>query len=205
MPIRPIKPQASRSSGSRTDAPRAEIPSPPPRRRPSPSGTTPAPEIAPDVAAEPHRSLQRAPATAKSRKRRPTREKRQPTGDYERGYCRPPVEHQFKGKPGPGRPKGSLSHDAIVRRHYDQKRKIKVYGEEKLVPVRELIVMTHVKQALEGKLNPLKEAMAESARLYPHPQTTQAESDATSLSAAEQELIDALIAGYLAGPQGDVP
>ena len=201
MPFHPINLQASDSSSPRTDARPAEIHSPPPRRRPSPPGATPAAGIAPG---EPGQQ-QHAPATTKSHKRRPAREKRQPTGDYERGYCRPPVEHQFKGKPGPGRPKGSLSHDTIVRRHYDQKRKIKVDGKEELVPVRELFVMTRVKHALEGKLAPLKEALAESARLYPDPQIAPAANDPTELSAAEQEMINALVADYLTRPNGDAP
>ena len=95
--------------------------------------------------------------------------KSQPTGDYSVGWCRPPEQTQFrKGcKPGPGRPKGSLSHDTLLKRQLDQKQLVRINGREKNLSLRELIVTRAVMAAVEGKdRDARKYVLAESARLY---------------------------------------
>ena len=154
-------------SDDRTNSHGSQL-NPPPRRRPSPPGEIAAAGAAPGAPAE------------------SARDKQKPTGDYMVGYARPPIEHQFSGKPGPGRPKGSLSHDTIVRRNLAQTRKVKIDGKVKTMPMREYLVMTQIKLAAEGKLAALKEILAESARLYPPLQVAQAGNATTELSAAEQ-------------------
>lgn len=91
-----------------------------------------------------------------------------PTG--ERGFAAPPVEHQFKtgGKPGPGRPKGSVSQDALVKNELEQKRPVRIGGRERLVPLRHLIVMATIKDAIEGKSARARAwALQTMERLYP--------------------------------------
>lgn len=117
-----------------------------------------------------------------------------PTGDGP-GFANPPKEHRFNGKPGPGRPKGALSHDTIVRKHLELKRKVRIDGQEKSVSVRELLVMTAHKQALEGKIKALTEAMAESARLYPDLQSANSLGNSPILSAADRQLLDEHLSG----------
>ncbi len=144
---------------------RASVICPPPRRRPSPSPA--AASLVDGVSGEPVEQIREDRPTAPLRRRRSKHEKRKPTGDYPVGYARPPVEYQFKGKPGPGRPSGSLSHDTILRRNLAQSRKVKIDGKVKAMPMREYLIMTQIKLAAEGKLPALKGLLAESARLYP--------------------------------------
>jgi hypothetical protein len=95
--------------------------------------------------------------------------KRQATGDYPIGYCRPPERTQFKkgGKPGPGRPKGSLSHDTILKRQLEQKQRVRINGRERNLSFRELILTKAVMAAVDGKdRDARKYVLAESARLY---------------------------------------
>ncbi len=123
----------------------------------------------------------------------------QPTSDYLSGFAKPPVEHQFKpgGKGGPGRPKGSVSHDALMQKHLKQKREVSVGGRRQKLSTRELLVMSTVKAALEGKDKHARTyALASSERLYPsregndHAAATPAisASDALSLAEYEQEM-----------------
>lgn len=91
-----------------------------------------------------------------------------PTGSGP-GWCNPPVGSQFKkgGKGGPGRPKGSISHDRLMRKHLAQKRTVRVDGKETKIAAHELVVMTTVKAAAEGKdRDARKFVLAESARLF---------------------------------------
>lgn len=139
------------------------------------------------------------PATAKRPSKKPNklaiREKREPTGDYEVGWCRPPVEHRFKGKPGPGRPKGSVSQDTLLRKHLNQKRKIRVDGKERLVPMRELLVMTATKKAIEGDKE-LGAMLAESLRLFPDQQASRASgSGLSALTQADKQLLSEFFSG----------
>ena len=121
----------------------------------------------------------------------------QPTAGYPNGFARTSEENRFKPgcKPGPGRPKGSLSHDTMMKQALEKKRPIRIDGKERNVSTRELIILTTVKDAVEGKdRNARKHALAEMQRLYPAdntPHSTAAElnaSDALSLAEFEAEL-----------------
>ena len=96
----------------------------------------------------------------------------QATGDYDVGYCRPPEATRFKkgGKPGPGRPKGSVSHDTMVRRALDAKQTIRIDGKEKKLSRRELVVTRSILDAVAGKDRDARNyVLKESARLYGAP------------------------------------
>lgn len=172
-----------KSGGSRQQAPSPDASSatrsrlnPPPRRRPSPAAAAPAATVpAEGEVGEPVEQAREDRPPAPPRKQRSKREKHKPTGDYTVGYARPPVEHQFKGKAGPGRPRGSFSQDTILRRNLAQSRKVKIDGKVRTMPMREYLVMTQIKLAAEGKLAALKGLLAESARLYPEPADAQSE------------------------------
>ncbi len=123
----------------------------------------------------------------------------QPTSDYLSGFAKPPVEHQFKpgGKAGPGRPKGSVSHDALMQKHLKQKREVSVGGRRQKLSTRELLVMSTVKAALEGKDKHARTyALASSERLYPSREVSDnaaatpaiSASDALSLAEFEEEI-----------------
>ena len=124
-----------------------------------------------------------------------------PTGEGV-GFASPPKEHRFNGKPGPGRPKASLSHDAMVRKHLERKRKVRIDGKEKSVSLRELLIMTAHKQALEGKIKALTETLADSARLYPDLQSSSRNGGPPTLSAADRQLLDEHLSGL---GLGEVP
>ena len=125
-----------------------------------------------------------------------------PTGDYEVGFGRPPVAHQFNGKPGPGRPRQKVSHDHILRRHLEQKRKVRIDGQDKTMSVLELVIATTIKGALQGKDKPLRELRLEIARLFP--ETVRAETgDAARTSASAAQILDHFFSdlGALPRPQ----
>lgn len=91
-----------------------------------------------------------------------------PTGDGV-GWCNPPEATRFEkgGKGGPGRPKGSVSHDTMLKKHLSQKRSVRVDGKEKKIAIRELVLMTTVKAAAEGKdRDARKYILQELARIY---------------------------------------
>lgn len=131
------------------------------------------------------------------------RGKYQPTSDYPEGFARPPERHQFKPgcAPGPGRPRGSVSHDTLIAKHLNEKREISIRGERKKLATRELVVMSTVKSALEGKDKHARAyILAQHERLFParessadaaNPATLSA-SDELSLAEYEQELRERL-------------
>lgn len=162
MPIVAKKPQPAPQH-------RADIPSPPPRRRivPQPQESTPAaPEPAPQHCAVP-------PATKPARKRghaqKDERGKYLPTGNYPNGFCRPPIKNQFDGtKPGPGRPPGSRSQASVEREELLKKRMITENGERIKVSTRELATKLKVKNALEKQnRHELSEVLEMARRHFP--------------------------------------
>ena len=123
----------------------------------------------------------------KPKKAKPTkkanRPKKQPTGDYENGYCRPPIEHQFDGsRPGPGRPPGSVAQDTIARKHLDWRRTDNVVGNAINVSNRELIYMQVVNAALGGKdRKAMSLALIDAHRLFPEQRLTETEGSTASI------------------------
>ena len=122
----------------------------------------------------------------------------QPTGEYEVGFGRPPADHRFKkgGAGGPGRPKGSRSHDSILREALSEKRPVRIDGQERNLPLRKLVVLKTVKDAAEGTdRHARKYVLDESARLFPEAEIARAtkpsdlnDSDALSLAEFEAEI-----------------
>ena len=127
-----------------------------------------------------------------------------PTGDYEVGFGRPPVAHQFNGKPGPGRPRREVSHDHILRRHLEQKRKVRFDGQEKTMSVLELVIATTIKGALQGKDKPLRELRLEIARLFPETVRTETGEGARN-SASAAQIVDHFLSDLGAGSDPQAP
>ena len=122
----------------------------------------------------------------------------QPTGEYEVGFGRAPADHRFKkgGAGGPGRPKGSRSHDSILREALSEKRPVRIDGRECNLPLRKLILIKTIRDAAEGKdRHARKYVLDESARLFPEAETPRAtkpsdlnNSDALSFAEFEAEI-----------------
>lgn len=166
-------------------------------RKPDTNGPSPAPESTHSRSAEQTDKLTEngtKPSPAVSVHKAPnnpgTKKKRQATGDYPVGYCRPPIEHQFNGKPGPGRPKGAVSQDKLMRKHLSQKRKVKVDGKELKVSMRELLIITTIKHALAGKKE-LGGLLSEAFRLFPDGESIQNVAvEGGTPSAVDQQILD---------------
>lgn len=82
---------------------------------------------------------------------KPSRPKKQPTGDYESGYARPPKATQFKpghkGKGGrPRRQTGSSALDAAL----DRKVTLNEKGKQRKVDVEEAIALGILQDAIKG-------------------------------------------------------
>lgn len=75
-------------------------------------------------------------------------------GNDEGGYGNPPVSHQFKGKPGPGRPRGSRSIDGALRKTFGKKIvKISKNGERTLVDAPQALAERALELGLKGTLS----------------------------------------------------
>lgn len=86
------------------------------------------------------------------------------------GYKNPPVDKQFKkgNKGGPGRPKGSKSHDTLLRAELNAKQTVRSGGRERQVSKRELAATLLINTALEKRDHRMLTALnAEARRLYP--------------------------------------
>jgi hypothetical protein len=127
----------------------------------------------------------------------------QPTGDYGHGFARTPEHSRFKpgGKGGPGRPKGSVSHDKLLAKHLSQKREVSLNGRRQQLTARELLIMTTVKAALEGKDKHARAyVLAQNERLFRSQENAEdlasasslSSSDALSLAEFEEELRERL-------------
>lgn len=88
-------------------------------------------------------------------RKRPDQPEPAPSGgeqSYTVGYCKPPVEHQFKpgGKGGPGRPPKSRNLRTLVREAMLEKVPIRVEGRTKMVSRIEALVLKNVELAFKG-------------------------------------------------------
>lgn len=162
------------SCGNRTPSPSRPEVNPKPRNRPE-TGTQ-APRTTASAPGAAGASVHREPTgpgdqhnsqpSRRGKARKDENGKWQPTGDYEVGFGRPPVATRFAGKPGPGRPKGSVSYDTLMAKHLGQRSKVRINGHQKVVSHAELIVMSTVKDAIEGKRRDArKQVLTEMARL----------------------------------------
>lgn len=80
-------------------------------------------------------------------------------GEYEVGYCKPPIAGQFKpGQSGNpvGRPRRTKSIPALLSQVLDEKVSAKVNGRMKRVSKREFLVIRLVNDAMKGERRPFE-------------------------------------------------
>lgn len=97
----------------------------------------------------------RAPESAAAdppRKTKSERAKKQPTGDYATGYCRPPTSGQFPNRHSnkKGRPKGSRNLATHVRDELDRKIVIVEGGKDRSISRREMVANRLVNAAMKS-------------------------------------------------------
>lgn len=88
-------------------------------------------------------------------------------GDNSGGYGNPPIKGQFKegGPGGPGRPKGSLSQDAALRKVFGGKVEYTINGEDVNNPVSLALAQRALALGMSGSLR-ANEAARELAERY---------------------------------------
>lgn len=119
--------------------------------------------------------------------------KYEPTADYEVGFARPPEHSRFKrgGKPGPGRPKGSTTHDAMLKKQLSQKREVSIGGRRQSIAASELVLISTMKAALEGKDKQARAyILAQSERLYPSSDASESRTTPVALSESDELTIE---------------
>lgn len=115
------------------------------------------------------------------------KKKRRATGDHKNGWCRPPEDKQFRGKPGPGRPKGSKSQDSLMRAELLAKRSVREGGRSTKVTKRALVVKMMVNGALEKRgLKDLTVVHDHARRLFPEEAADAGEREAYDAEADRQ-------------------
>lgn len=135
--------------------------------------------------------------------------KYQPTADYPSGFARPPEHSRFKpgGKGGPGRPKGAVSHDKLLAKHLQEKREVTIGGKRQRITNRELLIISTLKSALEGKDKHARAyALAQTERLFRDQESAAdsisgsvlSEGDALSIAEFEAELREQVRAELMA-------
>lgn len=95
-----------------------------------------------------------------------TQEKKEPDGEYEVGYKKPPPNHQFpKGVSGDpkGRPKGSKNHSTIVKEALAKKTTATLEGKPVKMTMLEVMILGQINKAAKGDTRAFK-AMMDEAR-----------------------------------------
>lgn len=203
MPIYRKNPDGTRTLVTYPGGSRVSVPVPGAATIPAPVPPTAAGLKPPSTAAvEPERKRRRGHAVKNEQG------KFMPTSEGV-GFASPPKEHQFKtgGPGGPGPKKWSVSFDTLIRKHLTTKRRVRIEGVDRKVSTAELILMTTIKDAAEGKSRDARKyVLAEMARAFPAQADSQAvgpreinDSDALSLAEYEAELRRQLLAEILAG------
>ena len=108
-------------------------------------------------------------------------------GNNKGGYGNPPVKHQFKGKPGPGRPKGSRSIDGALKKVFGKKiARIDRAGNRSFLGAPDALAERMLELGLKGSLG----ANVEARRLAEKfgPQEPALEADLSRLNDLELEL-----------------
>jgi hypothetical protein len=206
MPIVPV----NRSTGvpaspePEPTEPRRRIP-----QRPSES-EAPLPAAIPDQAAADLPNTEPAnteppstePVTAEKKPRRRGVATRRADGKWQapegntKGFACPPKEHQFTGKPGPGRPRGARSQKSYLREALDKPMALTIEGTARRMKRRQVAAELFVKTALE---NPDKIVMAkllaQADELYPD----RVRDEAAVSPLGDARLDQMVIAQYLAG------
>lgn len=121
----------------------------------------------------------------------------QAAGSYPIGFARPPMHSRFQkgGKGGPGRPKGSISFDSLMRKQLTQKRNVRVDGQDRKLSVVELMLIQAIKAGAEGNRHARQFLLGEASRLFPGDESREtpsekvlSESDALSIAEYEAAL-----------------
>ena len=168
----------------------AAIKPPEPLRRRPPEATAPAlppmPSTPPNVlgggAAEPVADARDTKANGKS--------KRQPTGDYEVGNCRPPVSGQIK--PGEvrnprGRPRGAIGFNTIVKKTMTAKVTVRTAAGEQRMTRLEASFIRLADKAFSGDVRAMQSLFTAYVRAVPEQPTEDPATEQASL--AEDEAI----------------
>ncbi len=101
------------------------------------------------------------------------RDERQTKKDYKVGYGRPPVETRFDGsRPGPGRPRGAVSQDTLMKKHFSHAERVAVEGKLIKIQARELAIMLRKKAAMSGDRHAIDYVLKHSDRLFAEPEAT---------------------------------
>lgn len=189
------------------DKPTPALINPRPRRRPQPPASA-----APAEPSLPKLPLSGAAAAVPpGRAQKPKnarRAKRQPTGDYAIGNCRPPKHGQIQ--PGEirnprGRASGAKGHDATSRKLLSEKIPTRLNGRERMISARELLQRKTFRDAVENSRSRYAAYwLAEARRLFPDPDTAAGPSD-KPLSAADQLILDMLLDGLGAPTPSPAP
>ncbi len=80
-------------------------------------------------------------------------DKKNPTGEYDVGYCRPPKEHRFPEKTSgnlKGRPKGARNLKTDLLEELSETMKVREGGRERRISKQRALIKTQVARALNG-------------------------------------------------------
>lgn len=131
---------------------------------------------------------------------KPKKSKRQPTGDYDVGYCQPPVAHRFTSdsKKSPGRPRGARSQDSFFREELEETHVFREGGSERKLSKRRLAAKLFVNTALQKQdLKGLQAVNNQASRLFPE---TDEAGDLTGMTGEDDErILRAFIEGLTIG------
>jgi len=136
---------------------------------------------------------------------RRTRKPRQPTGDYEVGYCKPPIETRFPNQFSnrKGRPKGSKSLAELLEEILDSTIDVRDRnGRVSKVKVKKAIATKQVEAALKGDVRTFL-AIAKLLDRTAHARDRDAVTPAEMSDAADEAIIDAFLARRLAPADGE--
>lgn len=190
MPFRKVPPARSAEPVSAASEDHRPVPSPPPRRR----IVVPSPDDAPRASvADPNANLE-ADADADAGTYTDTGKKKA-TGDYEVGYCRPPVSGQIK--PGEVRnPRGrggAPNFNTIVLKAMHDKLTVRTADGEKKVKRVEAIVMKNVEKALKGDNHAIRHVIALYTEALTSVATSIRDHAADELTPSDRATLDAYI------------
>jgi hypothetical protein len=153
---------------------------------------TSSPEVAPDISSSPAQLVEASPDA------RP--DKNQPTGDYEVGYCRPPVSGRIK--PGEVRnPRGRAGAPALgtmVLKAMRETLLIRTAAGERKVSRVEAIVMKSVEKALKGDNRAIEQSLIRYEQALADVASKVRDAAPQDMSAADRAILDAFL--RTAGP-----
>ena len=136
---------------------------------------------------------------------RRTRKPRQPTGDYEVGYCKPPIETRFPNQVSnrTGRPKSSKSFPELLEEILDSTLEMRGRtGRVSKVKVKRAMATKQVETALKGDVRTFL-AIAKLLDRTAYARDRDAAAPAETSDAADEAIIASFLARRLAPPDGE--